>query len=87
MIIRKPTMDDVPEMVSLMEQLGYPTTVEKFKVRFKRISSHTEYHTLVADFDGRVVGMEGLCTGLFYEHDGSYVRILAFVVENRAIAV
>lgn len=26
--------------------------------------------------------MAGLCTGLFYEFDGSYVRIVAFVVDS-----
>lgn len=26
--------------------------------------------------------MSGLCTGLFYEFDGSYVRIVAFVVDS-----
>ncbi|MFB9760145.1 GNAT family N-acetyltransferase [Ectobacillus funiculus] len=82
MKIRKATIKDIPELVSLMEQLGYPTSVEKMKIRFNNIESNSSYHTLVADDNGKVVGMVGLCSGIFYEHDGSYVRIVAFVVDS-----
>lgn len=63
-----------------MERLGYPTSVDKMKSRINAISSNASYHTLVVDYNGRVVGMGGFCTNLFYEYDGSYVRIVAFVV-------
>jgi GNAT superfamily N-acetyltransferase len=81
MEIREATINDIPELVVLMKQLGYPTTVDKMKFRFNAISSNSNYHTLVADYDGKVVGMAGLCTNPFYEFDGSYVRIVAFVVD------
>lgn len=82
MEIRKATINDIPEMVSLMEQLGYPTSVEKLALRFNAIEANPNYHTLVAELDGKVVGMAGLCTSLFYEYDGFYVRIVAFVVDS-----
>ncbi|MCM3677052.1 GNAT family N-acetyltransferase [Peribacillus simplex] len=81
MEIREATINDIPELVVLMEQLGYPTSVNKMKIRFNAISANSSYHTLVADYDGKVVGMAGLCTNVFYEYDGSYVRIVAFVVD------
>jgi GNAT superfamily N-acetyltransferase len=81
MKIRKATINDVPELAALMEQLGYPTTVESMTVRFNNIESNPSYHTLVAEMDGKVVGMIGLCTGIFYEKDGLYARIVAFVVD------
>lgn len=37
---------------------------------------------LVADVNGEVAGMIGLSKGYFYENDGSYVRIVAFVVNS-----
>jgi GNAT superfamily N-acetyltransferase len=81
MKIRKATINDVPELAALMEQLGYPTTAESMTVRFNNIESNPSYHTLVAEMDGKVVGMIGLCTGIFYEKDGLYARIVAFVVD------
>jgi len=82
MEIREATINDIPELVILMNQLGYPTAIDNMKSRFNAILSNASYHTLVAEFDGNVVGMAGLCTNLFYEHDGSYVRIVAFVVDS-----
>ncbi|HZH59875.1 MAG TPA: GNAT family N-acetyltransferase [Metabacillus sp.] len=81
MNIREASINDVSELVSLMAQLGYPTKVDAFRTRFNTILDNSNYHTIVAELDGKVVGMVGLCTGLFYEYDGMYVRIVAFVVD------
>lgn len=82
MIIRVACSSDVPQMANLMGQLGYPTSVEQMRKRFEKISAEPSYHTLVIEVEGRVVGMSGLCTGIFYESDGIYVRIVAFVVDD-----
>lgn len=82
MNIREATINDVPELVSLMDQLGYPTSNDTFSIRFNAITANPNYHTLVAELDRKVVGMAGLCSNLFYEYDGSYVRIVAFVVDT-----
>ncbi|MWC27143.1 GNAT family N-acetyltransferase [Paenibacillus sp. MMS18-CY102] len=66
-----------------MGELGYPTSVEEMEERFERISAYPDYHTLVAEADGSVVGMIGLCSGVFYEKNGGYARIVAFVVDER----
>ena len=39
------------------------------------------YHTLLASYEGKVVGMIGLLKGYYYEMDGCYVRIVALVVD------
>ena len=82
MIIREANINDASELAHLMGQLGYPTTVNNFKIRFNQILTNPSYHTLVVELDGKVVGMAGVCTGIFFEHDGSYVRIVAFVVDS-----
>lgn len=82
MNVRDATLNDVPSLVPLMEELGYPTSVDTFQSRFNLIITNPCYHTLVAELDGRVVGMAGLHTGLFYEYDGINVRIVAFVVNS-----
>ena len=82
MRIRGANRDDIKALTFLMEQLGYPTTEEQMEGRFQAITAHPGYHTIVAEMDGHVVGMAGLCHSLFYEHDGCYVRISAFVVDS-----
>lgn len=83
MIVREATRNDICQLLILMDQLGYPTSLDKMERRFNTISAHPNYHTLVAELDGKVVGLTGLCTSLFYELDGSYVRIVAFIVDSK----
>jgi GNAT superfamily N-acetyltransferase len=82
MKIREACSSDIPRLAYLMGQLGYSTSVEQMKMRFDKISAELSYHTLVIEVEGKVVGMSSLCTGIFYEMDGIYVRIVAFVVDD-----
>ena len=81
MKVRELQTEDIPQLVNLMDQLGYPTSLEKLESRFSNIQSQPTYHTLVAELNNKVVGMVGLCHNLFYEYDNSYVRIVAFIVD------
>jgi len=80
--IREACSSDIPQLAYLMGQLGYSTLIEQMRIRFEKISAEPSYHTLVIEVEGKVVGMSGLCTGFFYELDGIYVRIVAFVVDD-----
>ena len=81
-IIRDAQMDDVEELTLLMTDLGYPTTLEEFRVRFENITAHPDYRTIVAVVNGEMVGMAGLSKNIFYEMNGMYMRIVAFVVKQ-----
>jgi GNAT superfamily N-acetyltransferase len=83
-IVRDAVYADLEELTALMTDLGYPTTLEEFKVRFENISAHPDYRTIVALADGEMVGMAGLSKNIFYEMNGNYMRILAFVVKQSA---
>lgn len=78
--IREAAPDDVAALAGLMTDLGYPCSIGSMRQRFERVFAHPAYHTLVAESGGRVIGMAGLETGLYYEMDGGYARISAFVV-------
>ncbi|MCM3176308.1 GNAT family N-acetyltransferase [Cytobacillus horneckiae] len=82
MEIRKATVNDIEGITKLMEHLGYPTTIEKMKTRFSNIKSSPDYHTLLALYDDKIVGMMGLVKGYYYELDGLYVRIVVLVVDS-----
>jgi len=81
MKVREFRTEDTPQLVHLMSQLGYPTSLEKLESRMANIYSQPSYHTLVAVLNNKVVGMAGLCHNLFYEYDSCYVRIVAFIVD------
>jgi len=52
------------------------------KTPFNNIQSNPDYHTIVASYDGKIVGLVGLVKGYYYEMDGLYIRIVAFVVDS-----
>lgn len=82
--IRDARPEDVEELTSLMTDLGYPTTVEEFRARFEHISAHPDYRTIVAVRGEEIVGMAGLSKNIYYEMNGNYMRIVAFVVKQNS---
>ena len=82
-IIRQLEMNDINFLVPLFSDLGYPTTTEELYERFERINLHHDYYSLVAIYNNEVVGFSGLCKMLFFEQNGAYARILAFVVSSK----
>jgi N-acetylglutamate synthase-like GNAT family acetyltransferase len=82
LIIRDARIEDIQALALLMNDLGYPTNTGEMETRFNKINSHPDYKTIVAELNNEVVGMAGLCKGIYYEMDGLYMRILAFVVKE-----
>lgn len=80
--IRKVQQKDYDDLVGLMEELGYPTTLKELSVRFEALQAESNYETLVAIRDNQILGFAGLCKSLAYEFNGTYVRLLAFVVSS-----
>jgi len=66
----------------LTNELGYPTTAAEMYTRFNTIKDHPDYKTLVITVDNEVAGMAGLHNGIYYEKNGRYLRIVAFVVKQ-----
>jgi len=81
-IVRDLVFDDIAQLTLLINELGYPTSVDEMGNRFKTISSHPDYKTIVAVANDEIVGVSGLCKGMFYEMSGMYMRILVFVVKR-----
>lgn len=72
-------MTDINSLSILMNTLGYKTTVEDMTIRVSNIFLQVNCHTLVACYNGEVTGMIGASHHLFYEQNGTYVRIAALV--------
>ncbi|MBB4637731.1 GNAT family N-acetyltransferase [Longimicrobium terrae] len=82
--LRPATPEDADAVAALLGELGYPTTPEQARVRMARIRDDADYHTVLAESDGEVLGLIGLQRGWGYEHDRPFVRVLALVVAGRA---
>ena len=80
MQIRKATMKDSEALLSLYEDLGYPTTASKLSRRLEMILSQPHYGCLLAERSGEILGFLGYAKLFFFEADGSYYRILALSV-------
>jgi GNAT superfamily N-acetyltransferase len=74
---------DYLDLVGLMDELGYHTTLDELTRRFEVLQKHVDYETIVAVKDNQVIGFAGLYKALTFEFTGFYVRILAFVVSSK----
>lgn len=81
-IVRQLERKDYPVLVSLFADLGYPSSLEEIRSRFEQLADQKAYHSLVAVLDDKVVGFSGLCKMYFFEKNGTYTRMLAFVVSG-----
>jgi len=80
--IRDALIEDIEALTLLMADLGYPTSITDMQTRFKSIAAHPDYKTIIAVLNYEVVGMAGLSKGIYYEMNGTYMRIVAFVVKQ-----
>ena len=78
--IRKAAVADAEPVARLVSALGYPTSASQMQRRLDAILADDDYHTLIADEDGRVVGFVGTRVGPIYEDDGQYGQIMALAV-------
>jgi GNAT superfamily N-acetyltransferase len=77
---RPATENDIPAMIPLIYDLGYPAPADEIKVRLENILQLKEFRTLLAvTDDGQIAGMIGMSENYGYEHNAKYIRILAMV--------
>ena len=80
LMVRDASIQDLPALADLMNQLGYPTSLAEMGQRFNAIDNHADYKSFVVAAANEVIAMAGTVTNYFYEQNGCYVRIVAFVV-------
>ncbi len=80
--IRNAQLSDAEAIAQLINQLGYPTSAAQMKKRLESIAQEKKYRTLVAVNNQLVVGVLGMSINLFWEQDGSYVRVQVLVASE-----
>ena len=82
--IRNAVIGDAAMVARLITDLGYPTTAAEMTDRLEMILSDPNYITVVAEFNGEVVGVAGATIARYYEKDGLYSRLVVLAVSSTA---
>jgi GNAT superfamily N-acetyltransferase len=81
--VREARLDDAEALAPLLGQLGYPTSPEAVASRIRRIDSSDADSLLVAELDGKIVGLAGIHVSLAIEYDEPVAKLSAIVVDER----
>jgi len=80
--VRVATTEDARQAAMLVTAMGYPTNASDMCQRLEALTADPSYATFVAEVDGEVVGLAGVCIARFYERNGQYARLVALVVSE-----
>ena len=79
--LRPATAADAPRIAALFTEEGYPAGATAVEARLGRFDSD-DSTVIVADHDGEILGFVALHVVARFEHDDSFVRIVALVVDS-----
>jgi uncharacterized protein YndB with AHSA1/START domain/GNAT superfamily N-acetyltransferase len=82
--IRRLTRSDLPQVVRLMAELGYPTDDASLAERVAAVSANPDDAVLVAEKAGVIVGLVAMHSFEMLHRPGRLGRITAFVVSQSA---
>ncbi|MFC6401193.1 GNAT family N-acetyltransferase [Mammaliicoccus sciuri] len=74
--------NQIDYLLQLYNELGYPTTRKDLIHRLTKINNHKDYYMMLLFEDEKIIGFSGMCKMMFYENNGDYMRILAFVINS-----
>lgn len=80
--VRDAQVGDAEIIADLMTQINFPNTKEDIERRLTDLLSREDYHALIAEKDGKPIGMIGIFLGRFFERDQLFGRILALAVDK-----
>lgn len=83
MNIRELTAADIPQLLPLLDELGYPVDIATLSKRFTSFSDQGE-KALVAERDGKIIGLLTLHITPVLHRAGSVGRVTSLVVEKAA---
>ena len=80
MEIRAARPDDAQQIADLLGQLGYKSTSQQVDRRLANMTAETGQHVLVAELEGKVVGLTTLNIRHVISGDAPFARIASVVV-------
>jgi N-acetylglutamate synthase-like GNAT family acetyltransferase len=80
--IRDARVEDAQALARLIEQLGYPASVEAVARRVALLVASEADRVVVAEVDGAVVGLASVHVSLAVEYDDPAAKLSAIVVDE-----
>lgn len=80
--VREASAQDAGQIAGLLKMLGYPNTPAFARHKIERLSQSASDAVLVAEGDGRVVGVAHLHLAELFHQKGRLGRIMALVVTD-----
>lgn len=81
-IIRSANQDDIPAILPLIDQLGYPNRMEDLSKRLKKFTEMPGYGVAVATIDDIVAGWVAWSSSSFFVFDQIKFRIEGLIVSS-----
>ncbi len=81
--IRVATNEDIPDLLPLLSQLGYPVDLEKFQVRFRKFVNQEGCKVAVYYFHDKIVGLIAWSESIIFVSDNIKLHIDALVVDEK----
>lgn len=81
-MIRYAIDTDIPQMIPLLDQLGYPADTQLLSERLRLYAAPEHYAVLVAELEGKVVGFVALAFTELFVSSGKRCRIESHVVDS-----
>jgi N-acetylglutamate synthase-like GNAT family acetyltransferase len=81
---RPASAEDAGRIAELLEQLGYPASLEAVARRLQALEASQADHVWVAERDGTVVGLVAIHVSGSLEYDGDVAKVSAIVVDPTA---
>lgn len=81
-IVRKAVTEDADQIAVLLKELGYPNTPAFVQLKIVDLSESNNDTVLIAEVDGKVVGLAHLHIAELFHEPGRLGRIMAIVITN-----
>lgn len=81
--LREPRPEDADAVAALLDELGYPSSVDQAAERIARIGHDPSTLLLVAELDGELAGLAALHVQNLIERDDLGCSVAALVVADR----
>ncbi len=82
-LVRVAQVSDIPSLVPLMKQLGYPTSQKELAARFKRFIKNDGYSVVVAVSEDKVVGFVAWSVSSVFVLDKVRFHIEGLIVDEK----
>lgn len=82
-LVRIAQISDIPSLVPLMNQLGYPTSEQELKSRFERFTKNDGYGIAVAVSEEKLIGFVAWSVSSVFVLDKVRFHIEGLVVDKR----